>query len=93
MKKKMVELDAAGLGPFFRLSVHDELIYEAPIDIAGEVRHVLDQVMPDRHSFPGVVLESESDAVARWGSHYRDDYPVYVATEDDSWAYGIGADV
>ncbi len=92
MKRKMVELDSAGLGPFFRLSVHDELIYEVPIDIAADARKVLDKVMPDRHSFPGVVLETESDVSARWGSHYRDDFPAYVATEDDSWAHGIGGE-
>ncbi len=92
MKKKIVELDKAGLGEFFRLPVHDELLYEVPVDIAADARKVLDKVMPDKTSFPGVVLETESDVVGRWGSHYRDDFPAYVATEDDSWAYGIGAE-
>lgn len=84
-KRKIDELDRAGLGPYFRLAVHDELIYEVPLDLAAQARNVIERVMPDRRSFPGVVLEIESDVVGRWGSHYRDDYPAYIPTADDSY--------
>lgn len=85
MKEKMVELDQAGLGEYFRLSVHDELIFEVPIAEAREAQHIIEAVMPDRRNFPGVVLEIESDIVHRWGQHYRDDFPKYIETEDPAW--------
>lgn len=85
-KKKIVELDAAGLGPYFRLAVHDELIYEVPFELAGTAEQVIHHVMPERDDYPGVVLEIESDTVDRWGQHYRgDDFPKYVETEDPAW--------
>lgn len=85
-KKKIVELDSAGLGNYFRLAVHDELLYEVPTEYCDEAREVIKRVMPDRHSFPGVVLEIEQDEIDRWGQHYRGpDYPKYVETEDPEW--------
>lgn len=85
VKEKIVELDAAGLGEFFRLAVHDELIFEVPTGIAAEVRRVIQRVMPDRRNFPGVTLEIDSDIVQRWGEHYRDDFPAYIPTEPAAW--------
>lgn len=85
MKRKIVELDSVGLGPCFRLAVHDELLYEVPEEHCEEVRHVIERVMPDRTSFPGVTLEIETDEVERWGQHYRDDYEKFVDTADPEW--------
>jgi DNA polymerase I len=84
-KEKIVELDSAGLGEFFRLSVHDELIYECPVEDAAEVRATLERIMPDRDNFPGVVLEVDTDVVERWGQHYDDEYEKYVETTDPEW--------
>lgn len=85
-KRKIVELDAVGLGDAFRLAVHDELLFEVPAEHAREAQHVIERVMPDRHTFPGVVLEVESDVVERWGQHYRGpDYPKYIETQDPEW--------
>lgn len=85
LKQKIRELDHAGLGPFFRLAVHDELLYECPIEDASAVRQVIAAVMPDKTSFPGVTLEIETDVVARWGAHYDADFPKYIETEDAEW--------
>lgn len=85
LKQKIVQLDHAGLGPYFRLAVHDELIYEVPIPLRFEAQRVIHEVMPDSTSFPGVTLEIESDIVHRWGDHYRDDFPKYIETEDAEW--------
>lgn len=85
LKQKIVQLDHAGLGPFFRLAVHDELIYEVPIPLASEAKQIIEHVMPDSTSFPGVTLEIESDIVHRWGDHYRGDFPKYIETEDAEW--------
>jgi DNA polymerase-1 len=90
-KEKIVELDAAGLGPYFRLAVHDELLYEVPLELAEQARSVVEAVMPDKKNFPGVVLEIDSDIVNRWGEHYRNDYPVYIPTEEASWLANPGS--
>jgi DNA polymerase-1 len=85
-KRKIAELDAAGMGPFFRLAVHDELIYEVPDEHVPAAREVIRRVMPDTRSFPGVTLEIEQDEVSRWGEHYRgDEYPAYLPTEPAPW--------
>lgn len=86
LKQKIVELDAAGLGDYFRLAVHDELLLEVPEADVPEAREILREVMPDRYSFPGVTLTTDQDEVDRWGQHYRgNDYPKYVETEDPEW--------
>lgn len=85
LKKKIVELDAIGLGHYFRLPVHDELLFEVPVEEAADVRDAVEEVMPERDLFPGVTLEVESDIVERWGSHYRDDFEKYIETEDAEW--------
>lgn len=85
LKQKIVGLDHAGIGEFFRLAVHDELIYEVPIEQRFEVQAVIEEIMPDKTSFPGVTLEIESDITHRWGDHYRDDFPKYIETEDAEW--------
>jgi DNA polymerase I len=90
LKEKIVELDNAGLGDFFRLAVHDELLYECPLDLRAEVKHILEQVMPDRENFKGVVLEVEADAFDRWGAHYRHDFEPYLPTEEPAWMNSSG---
>lgn len=84
-KKKIVELAQAGLGDWFRLAVHDELIYEVPFEHVEVANKIIQHVMPERRDYPGVVLEIESDMVDRWGQHYREDYPAYIETEDPEW--------
>lgn len=78
LKRKIVELDAAGLGSFFRLPVHDELLLEVPDELAEEVRNVVEDVMPDRETY-SVPLTVESNIVKRWGDNYDpSEYPIYV---------------
>lgn len=85
-KRKLVELDQAGLGEFFRLAVHDEFLFEVPESDVDDARHVLREVMPDDRTYPGVTLEIDDDVVERWGQHFRGpDYPKYVETEDPEW--------
>lgn len=84
-KRKIVELDNAGLGAYFRLAVHDELIYEPPVELADDVKRVIEQVMPDTQDWPGITIGVGSDVVGRWGEHYRDEYEPYVETEASPW--------
>jgi DNA polymerase-1 len=79
-KEKIVELDHAGIGEFFRLAVHDELLFDVPIPEVEEVRAIIKEVMPDRHNFPGVTLTIETDTITRWGEHYPE-YDKYIDME------------
>lgn len=85
-KQKLVELDAAGLGEFFRLAVHDEFLFEVPEELVPEAKETIAQVMPDRRTYPGVVLEIDQDDIFRWGEHFAGpDYPMYVKTDPAPW--------
>jgi len=78
LKLKIVEMSNAGLGDFFRLPVHDEVLFECPTEHAEEVRNIVEQVMPDRTTFK-IPLTIESTIVGRWGENYAgDEYPIYM---------------
>lgn len=66
LKRKALELDAAGLGPWMTLLVHDEVILDAPREHARDAHHVLTEVMNDRTMF-AVPLEAETELAWRWG--------------------------
>lgn len=86
LKEKICQLANAGLEEYFRLPVHDELIFECPIEERHDVRAVIERVLPDADSFPGVTLTIESDIFDRWGHHYAaDGFEAYVPTEPAEW--------
>lgn len=70
LKKKIIELDAAGLGDFFRLPIHDEVMLEVPDDLLEEVVPVATEVMTDR-TWP-VELTVDCEVEKRWGDTYRE---------------------
>lgn len=51
MKLCLLNMDAAGLTPYLRLPVHDEILLEAPADQAEEVLRVVQQCMTDESSY------------------------------------------
>ena len=65
-KLKMIELDAAGLGRYIILFVHDEVILEVPIEDAADVVHTLQQIMNDDQMFP-VPISAGISWGPRWG--------------------------
>ena len=71
LKKKLVELDAAGFGPYMLLPVHDEIIFQLPLADAREIMAEAREVMQDLHSF-AVPLTAGTDIYPRWGDKYRD---------------------
>jgi DNA polymerase-1 len=71
IKLKLCELDAAGLGPYIRLPVHDEIIFEVPDEDVADARVIVERVMPETQLTYPVTMAIESDVVARWGDHYR----------------------
>lgn len=83
LKLKLVEMSNAGLHDYIRLPVHDEVLLEVPEAEVDEAVRIMDEVMPDKYSFPGVVLEAEAEVFDRWGDKYAPDYgrflPAYFA--------------
>lgn len=67
LKRKLLELDAAGLGPWMFLPVHDEILLDVPGEHVQEAADVLQRVMND-HALLTVPVEAEVSYGRRWGS-------------------------
>jgi DNA polymerase-1 len=65
-KKKLLELDAAGLGEYMILPVHDEIILEVPVEQAQWAVQILIDVMNDADTFR-VPVAAEVSYGYRWG--------------------------
>jgi DNA polymerase-1 len=66
-KTKLLELDAAGLGDYMILPVHDEIILDCPVEKAPWVVEILTSVMNDATTF-SVPIQAEVSFGYRWGS-------------------------
>jgi DNA polymerase-1 len=51
LKLKVIELDAAGLGPFLRLTIHDEIMGEFPKDQAKDALATMTRILTDRETY------------------------------------------
>jgi DNA polymerase-1 len=71
IKLKIVECANAGLGEFFRLPIHDELMFEVPTDILDDVMPIIQDVMTETKLFKAPCTASP-EAYKRWGAKYRD---------------------
>lgn len=65
-KTKLLELDAAGLGEYMILPVHDEIILEMPVEKAEWAADILMKVMNDNETF-AVPVQAEVSYGYRWG--------------------------
>jgi DNA polymerase-1 len=61
-----VQLDAAGLGPYLRLPVHDEWLLECPAAEARDVLHAVETILTDRTNFAVPLTWSGSILENRW---------------------------
>jgi DNA polymerase-1 len=66
LKRKVLELEAAGLSEWATLLVHDEVILDVPRERALEARDALDEIMNDDSLFE-VRIEADTEAGFRWG--------------------------
>ncbi len=66
LKWGIVQLDAAGLGPFLRLPIHDEILMECPAGQAEDVLRVSSGILTDRQSFSVPLTWSGSVLSGRW---------------------------
>jgi len=69
LKQSLVDLDAAGLGEFLSLPIHDEVMFDVPNDQLDEVLPTAMETM--RRDDFSAALEVESQVVQRWGDPYR----------------------
>lgn len=65
-KQKLLEADAAGLGEYMILPVHDEVILEVPNSDLKDVVHTLRKCMNDDKQFPVPITASVATG-ERWG--------------------------
>lgn len=65
-KMKLLELDAAGLGEWMILPVHDEIILDVPSNEVDSVCRTLTKIMNDSTAF-SVPIEAEVSVGPRWG--------------------------
>lgn len=67
LKRKLVELDSAGLGPYMVVPVHDEVILDIPNELAADAAETLKRVMNDADMFT-VPLSASVSWGPSWGS-------------------------
>lgn len=66
MKRGLVNLEAAGFGPYLRLAVHDEVIIEAPEEYAEEMLRVATEILTDRVNFRVPITWAGNILRERW---------------------------
>jgi DNA polymerase I len=66
-KRKILALDALGLGPYMVVPVHDEIVLDVPSDVVNDAVDALRTGMNDTTTFSVPVSASVSRGV-RWGS-------------------------
>ena len=71
LKRALVDLDAAGLGDYLVLPVHDEVIADVPAGDAEDLAHEIERVMTDQTTFAVPLTASADVMVSRWGDKYR----------------------
>lgn len=75
LKLKALELDAAGLGDYMILFVHDEIIFDIPDELVRDAVHTIQKIMNDDTMFPVAIRASVSTG-QRWGEkrEWTDDF-------------------
>ena len=66
-KQDMLKADAAGLGDYFVVPVHDELVMSVPRAEAEEAGKVLQECMTTREGWPVELLAGAPEVGLRWG--------------------------
>lgn len=69
LKLKIAELANAGLGEYMILPIHDEIMFDAPSDIAQDVLKEAERIMTYENG--PIPLTVGGTVVDRWGSKYR----------------------
>lgn len=83
LKQALVRLDQAGLAEYAILPVHDEIVFDVPLELADEVAREAAALMEVPAEVYGVPLTVGIDTYTRWGSKYRPAGEEHVVVEDD----------
>lgn len=67
LKKKVVELDNAGVGDYITLLVHDEVIADVPRDVAVDIGNTITSIMNDDKML-NVPVTASLSLGTRWGT-------------------------
>ncbi len=70
LKRRMVELDRAGLGDYMILPIHDELLFDVPEQDVEAAVATIGEVMPENEAF-SVPLSVGVDVLEKWGDKYE----------------------
>lgn len=73
LKDALVRMDAAGLGPYLLLPVHDEVIASVPREDYEEVSRLIGESMSVREGYAVPMPADPEGPLERWGDKYRDD--------------------
>lgn len=66
MKNGQLQLWNAGMGPYLRLDIHDEILMEVPAELAEEVLREAERILTDRESFRVPITWSGVILTERW---------------------------
>lgn len=65
-KRSLLDMDAAGIGEYLVLVVHDEVIAEVPEEMAADVQKVIEECMTDRTNYRVPITADSSILTERW---------------------------
>jgi DNA polymerase-1 len=65
-KKSLIDLDAAGFGPYFLLPIHDEILVDMPIDLVADAMHEIPEVMKNTTDYKVDILAESEGPLDRW---------------------------
>lgn len=71
LKKALVTMDAAGLGDYMILPVHDEVVFDVPLDQHEDVLPVIEQCMSNLTDYRVPITASPEVITGAWGSKYE----------------------
>lgn len=71
LKRKLIELSAAGMDDYMILPVHDEVVFDVPADDVDEIKNTIERTMENLDDY-AVPITCSTDVLAlNWGSKYR----------------------
>ena len=68
LKDRIISLHNAGLTDLMLLPIHDEVLFEVPVEDCVEVTALIKENMPDNSSFDVPLAIDVSEPVLRWGA-------------------------
>ena len=71
LKRALVAMDAADLGDYMILPVHDEVVFDVPNDLVDEVQPVIRDCMSDLENYLVPITASPEVINGAWGSKYE----------------------